>query len=124
MPTTQFREVFGLERVVEIDGEMSTLLVQVTFNFRNGQFRITHAVTTKQVSRNPDVNAATCAQLSSMTAEAIVAAQKMRDEWLSNNGQDDGPELFDENPEADGGPDDEAGDGELAAGFSASRRRK
>lgn len=118
--STKFKEVFGAERMVEIDGEQSTLLVQINFNARNGQFKINTAITTKQVSRTQEVNQATAQQVGQMLLDAMVEAQKMRDEWLSNNGEDLGPDLFDD-PEADGGPDDEQ-PMEIQVGFSRNKR--
>lgn len=126
----KFRDVTGLERMVEIDGEQSTLLVQATFNARNGQFKIDTKITTKQVSRSKEVNQATVKQIGQMLLDAMYAAQAHRDAWLSENGEDLGPNLFDTEDnldsqdvqEPDGGSDDE----ELSVGIPTpgSRAKK
>lgn len=74
-----------VERTIEIDGVKSTLLVKLSFNVKKGQCTITSRLTTKQISRTPEVNAATLQQLSTMFLGCMEEAVEIRDAWGAAN---------------------------------------
>jgi hypothetical protein len=93
------REVWAIERNVDGDYGQTTLRVELAFDNRKGQFRITQQITTEQVSRNDAINTAMLTQLNAMNREAFVKALEFLDEWNEANPDesDDQPELpFDE----------------------------
>lgn len=92
------KETWTIDRMIEVDGTQSQLQVDLAFNNVNGQFKITTAITTKQVSRNPEVRNAVTQQLQQMIGEAMVKGIELRDEWFENNGggEEEQPDLFDQ----------------------------
>lgn len=87
------REVWAIERTVDGDFGQTTLRVELAFDNRKGQFRITQQITTEQVSRNPSVNDAMLTQLNAMNREAMAKGLELLDDWNEANPDDDGDQL-------------------------------
>lgn len=75
------KEVHNITRVISVDDTDSELNVKVDFNGKNGSFKVSTAITTKQVSViNEDVNDAVLRQVSEMLKCGISLAMKQREE--------------------------------------------
>lgn len=76
---------------ITIDGNTTEIMVVLSFNDKNGQFKISSHITTMQVSRNPDIRQAFLQRKSEMELEAMEYGQYLRDQWSAEN-RDDNPD--------------------------------
>lgn len=76
---------------ITIDGNTTEIMVVLSFNDKNGQFKISSHITTMQVSRNPDIRQAFLQRKSEMELEAMEYGQYLRDQWRAEN-RDDNPD--------------------------------
>ena len=113
-----------LEETVDIDGVQVPLRVELDFNHQNGQLSITSRIKTKLVSRNSDIQKAVVQNIGAKTLELMAEGIRMRDTWLSENPEETGPTLFDNEEEGEGGPDDEGQAEPVKLGMSAKGAKR
>lgn len=80
---------------LNINDKKSELPVELSFDDKNGTFRITTKITTVQVSRNPDVRAGLLETLCKMLDKAMIDGLQLRDDWVSNNPERQDPDQLD-----------------------------
>ena len=80
---------FRYERAIEVDGERTSLIVDVQFNDKDGTFRIIPRQTLKTTSRNPASRMAVSQQIERMREEAVDVCLALNKEWKINNGEHD-----------------------------------
>lgn len=88
IPVPLKKENREIKRQIEVDGETSTLRVELINNNENGTYSITTKLTTIQVSRNEEVQDAVIKQLTAMLKKAMAGGIAFRDEWNLNNSSD------------------------------------
>jgi hypothetical protein len=93
------REVWAIERTIDGDFGQMTLRVELAFDNRKGQFRITQQITTEQVSRNDAHNTAMLTQLNAMNREAFAKGLELLDDWTEANPGEGQGSLFDQTDE-------------------------
>lgn len=78
----QVKKVHNITRIVDVDDVQSELNVKVDFNAKNGNFKVSTAITTKQYSAmNPEVNSAVLSQVGEMLRKGLELAARERTEW-------------------------------------------
>ena len=78
---------------ITIDGNTTEIMVVLSFNDKNGQFKVSSGITTMQVSRNPEIRRAFLQRKSEMELEAMECGQHLRDQWSAENRDDDADQL-------------------------------
>ncbi len=78
---------------ITIDGNTTEIMVVLSFNDKNGQFKVSSGITTMQVSRNPEIRRAFLQRKSEMELEAMEYGQHLRDQWSAENRDDDADQL-------------------------------
>jgi hypothetical protein len=78
------------------DNRASEVVVTLSFNDKNGQYKISSHITTIQVSRNPAMRSALLKIKNEMEEEAMVYAMDLRDRWDDENPREgDDPDQLD-----------------------------
>lgn len=85
---------FRYERSIEVDGEKTSLIVDIQFNDKDGTFRILPRQNLKTTSRNPASRAAVSQQIERMREEGVDVCLALNKEYKLNNGEDDETDLF------------------------------
>ena len=77
------QEKYMEKSVVNIDERKSELPVQMVFDNKNGTFKITATITTKQVSRSETVNEETVRQIGRQILAQMDYGMILHDDWQS-----------------------------------------
>ena len=76
------KETINIPMTITVEGHESDLNVKLDFNHSKGTYKLTTAITTKQISMHNDkVNAAVLTNVKGLLEQGIALATEMREAW-------------------------------------------